>query len=151
MMSKESDIAKTVSKGFGEVKRKRPLQKYVDMGKAMFKFFLEVREAHGAVSRGLMESYMLSLPEDVRQEYFSITRSGQDEFWQRWRKFYGLTYRRFSGVKQYVPGDFETRLKVYKGLLRSMHQQHNFRIFVCGDETGSQTSLVNSYYTIIAL
>jgi len=60
------------------------------MGAAMKKFFLQGREAHGAVSSGLMEAFIFTFPPEVYQDYFTITRSGQDEFFQRCRKFFGL-------------------------------------------------------------
>ena len=97
MMRNEKEIRKRVAKGVFKEKRRTPLKKYAEMGASMEKFFREVREAHGAVSRGLMEAFILTLPPEVYQDYFTITQSGQDEFWFRWRRFYGLTYRRFSG------------------------------------------------------
>jgi hypothetical protein len=49
---------------------------------------------------------------------------------------HSVVYRRVSGIKQYVPGDFEKRVEDYKSLLRSMHKEREYREFICGDETG---------------
>jgi len=78
-------------------------------------FFRQVCEAQGAVSRGLLEAYVLTLPREIYQEFFTVTRSGQDEFWHRWKKFYGVSLRRVGGVKQYVPGDYKERVANYNG------------------------------------
>ena len=135
MMKEGRKLATKVHKGFAKQKRSRPLQKYREMGVAVDKFFREVRDAQGAVSRGLLDCFIPSLPARVTQDFFKITRSGRDEVWQRWRRFYGTTYRRISGVKQYIPGDYETRVASYNALLRSLNEQQGFRSFVCGDET----------------
>ena len=49
---------------------------------------------------------------------------------------HSVVYCRVSGIKQYVPGDFEKRVEDYKSLLRSMHKERECQEFICGDETG---------------
>ncbi|EPS72038.1 hypothetical protein M569_02720 [Genlisea aurea] len=133
----ETIIRKAAEKGKQKQKRvKNHLRKYQALGEAFHKFFLCVRDAHGGVSRNLLEVYALTMPEDVVKDFHRVNKSSKDIFWQRWRQMYHVVYRRVSGIKQYVPGDFEKRVEDYKSLLRSMHKEREYREFVCGDETG---------------
>lgn len=136
MAKEESKLRARLHKGGGSVKRRVPLKKYFDMGEQMHQFFIRIRDAHGAVSRDLLESYALSLPEAIRKDYFSINESSRDDVWKRWRRWYGVVYRRISGVKQYVPGDHEQRIATFHQLMRSVWREHRNHVFFCGDETG---------------
>ncbi len=133
----ETAICKAAEKGKHKEKRvKNHLRKYQALGEAFHKFFLCVRDAHGGVSRNLLEAYALTLPEDIVKDFNQVNKSSKDIFWQRWRRLHSVVYRRVSGIKQYVPGDFEKRVEDYKSLLRSMHKEREYREFICGDETG---------------
>ena len=74
LMKKENFLKKAVARGHGYQKRLCPLKKYRDMWVAMDVFFRQVREAHGAVSRNLLEAFAMSLPDVVKQDYFTVTR-----------------------------------------------------------------------------
>lgn len=136
MKKKAAVLVKAVAKGNLKGKRRRGPSKYADLWKAVYDFFVEVREANGPVSRDLLESFMLTLAPGIVKDFFQITSSGRDEFWKRWRTWYGVVYRRAAGVKQYIPGDSQQRVETFKALLHSMYEQRGHRVFICADETG---------------
>lgn len=136
LKAQEHSLRKNVVKGQGAVKRQKGFMKYDELSKALFSFFVNVRDAHGAVSRGLLEAYAFNLPDGVKKDYFAVNRTSQDDFWKRWRTFHGIVYRRVGGLKQYVPTDFQTRIDVYKALLKSTNAETRFKTIFCADETG---------------
>lgn len=133
---KEAKLRKELWKGKGTSKRTKGFSKYDALAKQLYQFFTNIRDLHGGVSRGLLEAYALTLPDDVKKDYFQVNRTSQDDFWKRWRTFYDVVYRRVSGLKQYVPTDNSTRIETFNGLLHSLYQETHFQTILCGDETG---------------
>lgn len=120
LVRRSDEIKKRVVKGIGGKKRDIPLKKYKDMGEKLLQFFNRIREAHGAVSRDLLESYAMTLPAEIVKDHFTTNPSSRDDFWTKWKRRYGLTYRRISGVKQYVPTDADDRIAIFNNLLQSI-------------------------------
>ena len=101
------EIRKAVHAGRGSMKKRMPLIKYRALGEKVYEFFVRVRDAQGAVSRSLLESYIVSLPQDIQLDLMSMKVHRRDEFFTRWRRFYRVVYRRITGVKQ----DFSIRVR----------------------------------------
>lgn len=52
----------------------------------------------------------------------------------RWKRYYGVTARRVSGMQQVLPGDHEQRVLKYHGILKSLWTQRHFtRCALCPD------------------
>ena len=71
MMKEQNALAKLASKGLGCKKRKQPMKKYKEMGQAVDLFFRSIREAHGAVTRSLLEAFILTLSPDIKKRVLS--------------------------------------------------------------------------------
>ncbi len=54
------------------MKRRKDLVKYKVLGERLWNFFVMVRDARGAVSRALLEEYMVTLPEAGKKTYLSF-------------------------------------------------------------------------------
>jgi len=53
--------------GKGGAESEKPFMKYEALSAELFKFFIHVRDAHGAVSRSLLESFTFNLGEKVQK------------------------------------------------------------------------------------
>ena len=62
MKIQEAGIRTAVHSGRAQIKRKRPLAKYAPLGERLNKFFVMVRDAQGAVTRGLGDGNFNSKP-----------------------------------------------------------------------------------------
>jgi len=120
----------------GTIRRMRPLAKYKVLGEHLHKFFVGVRDAQGAVNRALLEECILGLPDDVQLDLMQKGEHRRDEFFVRWRRWYKIVYRRITGVKQFLPDDYATRVRNFHYLLRSMFFEKRHTLIFCGDETG---------------
>ena len=129
-------IEKAYHSGRGSTKRKVPLKMYKARGEKLHEFFMQVRDAHGAVTRGLLEEFAAGLPPEITHTFMSKGAYRRDEFFSRWRKWYGIVYRRVTGVKQYLPHDHPERIRTFHSLLRSMYLNNRYTTIFCGDETG---------------
>ena len=125
-----------MSAGRGSVKRVRPLIKYAVLGEKLYTFFVLVRDANGAVTRGLLEEFITGLPKEVQCDLMAMSAHRRDEFFSRWRRWYKIVYRRVTGVKQYLPEDYHARIRKFQFLLRSMYLEKRDTTIFCGDETG---------------
>jgi hypothetical protein len=132
----EKLIRKAVERGKGKEKRKSQLYKYRALGEHLFKFFEAIRDAQGSVSRGLLEEYVLTLPEDTQLDLMEGRDKRRDEFFARWKRQYNLVYRNISGTTQFLPADYDEKVTKFKALLRSMYEAKKYTHFICGDETG---------------
>ena len=92
---KAEEIRRAVHAGRGSMKRRVPLMKYKPLGEKLYEFFIRVRDAQGAVSRSLLESYIASLPQDIQLDLMSLKVHRRDEFFTRWRRWYRIVYRRY--------------------------------------------------------
>ena len=71
-MKKQGHVfAKAVHAQRAHVKRIKPLAKYRVLGEHVNEFFISVREAHGAVTRALLESFIGTLPSDIESGLLS--------------------------------------------------------------------------------
>ena len=75
------------------MKRVKPFVKYAALADKLFKFFCNIRDANGAVTKGLLQAYVVSLPDEIKKDFLSVNRTSQEDFWKRWQTAYGLTHR----------------------------------------------------------
>ena len=61
----KANLTKQLQLGAKDMKRQIALQKYHELGEALVQFSRRIREAHGAVSRDLLESFAMTLRNDV--------------------------------------------------------------------------------------
>ena len=114
-------ILKAVHARKGSVKRQRPLVKYAVLGEKLFEFFCMIRDAQGAVSRGLLEEYISSSPAEVQLDLMQKGDHRRDKFSCRWRAHYHVVYRRITAVKQFLPDDYTKRVATFHCLLRLIY------------------------------
>ena len=120
LKGKDREIQKAIHGGRGQVKRSKALSKYKALGENLHSFFVLVRDAHGAVSRALLEEYIAGLPQEIQLDLMEKAVHRCDEFFTRWRRWYKIVYRRVTGVKQFLPEDYTVRVRKFQHLLRSM-------------------------------
>ena len=80
---KEDQIQKDFHAGLGLRNRKRPLMKYQKLGQALFDFFITIRDAHGGVSRTLLEEFILTTPAHIQLDLMSLRDHRRDEFFTK--------------------------------------------------------------------
>ena len=102
----------------------------------MCDFFISICEANGAVGRSLLEEWVGSQPKDVQKDFMTVNSQQRNLFFKRWKQIYKVVYRRNTATKQYLPADYEVRTKNFNSLLRSMHKEKGYKMFIVGDETG---------------
>ena len=85
---KAAQIRQEVHAGRGSTKRRMPLMKYRALGEKLHDFFVLVRDAQGAVSRKLLESFITTLPPEIQLDLMTLKEHRRDEFFTRWRRWY---------------------------------------------------------------
>ena len=76
LKGKDHEIQKAIHGGRGQVKRSKALSKY----KALGSFFVHVGDAHGAVTRALLEEYIAGLPQEIQLDLMEKAVHRRDEF-----------------------------------------------------------------------
>ena len=73
----KANLTKQLQLGAKDMKRQIALQKYHELGEALVQFSRRIREAHGAVSRDLLESFAMTLRNEVKKDYFALNQSSK--------------------------------------------------------------------------
>ena len=111
----------------------------------MHEFYVLIRDAQGAVTRALLEQFILGLPQEIQRDLMSKGEHRRDEFFARWRRWYKIVYRRVTGVKQFLPDDYQLKLRKFNGILRSLYFEKRHKIFFCTFRTKNYNCSVPNF------
>ena len=124
----------TTAKNSEKRKRVRPLQKWAELGKASCDFLVEQRDER---SLAVHKCDIIEFCERINDDFLAASVWEKEAFFRRWKRQYGLTYRKISGASQILPQHYETLILEFRQKLWRMFQQTKYTHILVLDETSA--------------
>jgi hypothetical protein len=126
-----TEIARAIRRGFGKHEKIRPLTKFGAVFDKAFDLYKKGREMLFAVTPLMIREYCMA--NDA--SFNTASLSSQRRALRRFKKHFGLSSRRPTGVTQILPTDAEARIEKYHHILGEEFSRRKPQKVCIGDET----------------